>query len=130
MSADAATVMDRLDSFTEELDRLSNGLAQVERDLEPIEREYEQRLSGHEAGLWERHINDGEKFPPEKLRERLAVRAMQPELVGRRAGLIASRKRIEKRVATLKSEIDAQRSILSALKLEAEGSGAGLRRAA
>jgi hypothetical protein len=109
-----------LDKQARELDRLSKDLAGVERELEPIRREVEKHHSDFEIGLWHKHVSGGEKFPPEKLRERLSVAALDPALYGRFAALSASRKRMEQRIRDLKAAVDAQRSILSALKLEAE----------
>lgn len=122
--------LERLEAYAAELDGLSKDLADVERKLEPVTREYDDFMGDHEVGLWNRHVEDGEKLPPEALRARLAHREMPKELLGRYSSLTASRKRMEKRIGSLKSEIEAQRSILSALKIEAEASGAGLRRAA
>ncbi len=48
---------------------------------------------------------------------------MPPELFGRRTALVRSRDRMLQRIRTLKTEVEAQRSILSALKEEAMGSG-------
>lgn len=112
-------VMLRLDALATELGTVSNALAQVERDLEPVEREFRAFVDDYEIGLYEKSINeDGFKLPAEALRQKLAVRAMPPELYGRRTALVHSRDRATRRIATLKVEIDAQRSILSALKEE------------
>jgi hypothetical protein len=62
------------------------------------------------------------------MRERLGRRKMPPEMLGAQRIPESKRKRLEKRVSTLKAEMDAQRSLLSAYKVEAEASGAGLRR--
>lgn len=139
--SDAATCMERLDSYSLELDKLSNELASTERLLggwtNPdgqrvmgIEEEYETFLDRWETACWDRHEKDDAKLPAEKMRLRLARREMPSELLGKHTELLAKRKRIEKRISALKSEIEAQRSILSALKLEAEASGNGLRGAA
>ena len=139
--SDATTVMDRLDKLSEELDELSKGLAYTERllggyvdengeEIKGVEREYDDWLDVFEVGLWTAHTDEEAKLPSEAMRLRLARRQMPTDLLGRYSSLIAKRKRMEKRIGSVKVEIDAQRSILSALKMEAEASGAGLRRAA
>lgn len=117
---DAVTVISRLDDQALELDRLSRDLADVERRLEPAEVAYEEFMAAYEEGLWERHINEGEKFPPEKLRERMGRRAMDPDLLGRYVSLSNSRRRLKDRISSVKAGVDAQRSVLSALKTELE----------
>jgi hypothetical protein len=109
-----------LDGIARELDDLSGSLAGVERQLEPVESEYERFMASHEIGLWQAHIDHDAKLPPAGLRERLAHRDMPSELYGRHTALNASRKRMEKRIGVLKAASDAQRSILSALKVELE----------
>jgi hypothetical protein len=54
------------------------------------------------------------------MRLKLAHNEMAPELLGEWAALCASRDRMRKRITDLKSEVEAQRSILSSLKLEME----------
>lgn len=119
---DPITVMGDLEAHALELDKLSKELAQVERDLEPVTREYEEFMGAYEEGLWHQHMDLGAKFPAEALRTRMGHRAMAPELLGSYMGLLGSRRRLEKRVSTLKSVVDAKRSILSALKVELEAS--------
>lgn len=109
-----------LDGIAREMDALSASLAKLEREYEPVERAYEDFLSDFETGLWAKHIDDGDKFPPEKLRVQLAHRAMPTDLYGKYFAFTKSRKRMEKRIGALKSSCDAQRSILSALKMEME----------
>ena len=82
------------------------------------------------TGLWAKHIEDGAKLPSEEIRLRLARKDMPPKLLGEYTDLKAQRKRLENRIRDIKTQVEAQRSILSALKTEAEASGAGLRRAA
>jgi IS4 transposase len=128
--SDAASAMDALDLHAGELDSLSKLAAEVERELEPIEREYQDFLDVFEVGCWDRHVKDGDKLPSEAMREKLARRELPTVLLGKYSELTSRRKRIEKRIAALKTQISAQQSILSAHKLEAEASGQGLRRAA
>lgn len=130
MTLNPVAVMTRLDEHAIEMDRLSKQLAEVERQLEPVTLEYEEFVGAYEEGLWDRHVQDGAKLPAEALRKRMAHRAMPPELLGRFTALSNSRKRMEQRIASLKTEISAQQSILSALKAEAQASGSGMRSAA
>lgn len=107
-----------------ELDSLSKDLAGVERSLEPLTAEYEQHLGDFEAGLWVQYVEgaEGKMSLPgsEATRERMARRQMPTEFVGRYSALMASRKRLERRIASLKASVDAKRSVLSALKAEIE----------
>lgn len=109
-----------LDKIARELDQRSKQLHKVEADLEPIEIEYEAFMADFEIGLWQKHEDEGAKLPPEKLRVRLGHKAIDPVLYGRYVGLINSRKRLEKRISSLGKQADAQRSVLSALKVEME----------
>lgn len=116
--------MDRLEQLAEELDQRSLELADVERRLEPTELAYQAFVDEFEVGLWTKH-EDSEgktKLPSEAMRLKLAHKEMDPSLLGRYAGLLHSRKRLEKRIAALKVQVDAQRSILSALKTEMQAS--------
>lgn len=123
---DAMTALRRLNDLADELGRLSTHLARVERDLEPIEDEFTRHVDDFELGLYQRSIEeDGFKLPSEALRHKMAVRSLPPELYGRRTALVRSRDRMVQRIRDLKVEIEAQRSILSALKLEAEAAGVG-----
>lgn len=110
----------KLREAAEELDGLSRSLHRTERDLEPTEREYRQFVDDYEVGLWKQHQDEGRKLPSEALRVKLAEQAMDPALLGRYVGLVMARKRAEKRIKDLRSSVDAQRSILSALKVEME----------
>jgi chromosome segregation ATPase len=128
--SNAIACMEKLDGHSLELDELSKGLAETERKLEPVEKQYEAFLDDFETAAWDRHVKDDAKLPPKDMRLRLARREMPSDLLGQHSALHAKRRRIEKRIGSLKAEIDAQRSILSALKLEAEASGNRLGRAA
>lgn len=123
---DPVEVMGALDGFADELDTLSKSLADTERKLEPVEGEYEAWMAAYEEGLWEQHL-EGAKFPPEKLRQRMGHKAMPADLFGRYTQLLNSRKRMEKRIGSLKASVSAKQSILSALKAEAQATGSGLR---
>lgn len=122
--ATAQEALERLDEIVRELDQRSKELHGVEVSLEPVEIAYQAFVDDFEIGLWTRHEDDGAKLPAEKLRVKLAHKQMDPALLGRYVGLVNSRKRLEKRIGALKTQADAQRSILSALKTEVEASSA------
>ena len=123
---DPITVLHSLDAHARELDEISKILATVELELTPVTRQYEAFMADYDQGLWEQHV-DGAKLPSEALRARMAHRAMNPELLGHYLGLVSTRKRLEKRISSLKAIVDAKRSILSALKTELEAGGGNLR---
>jgi hypothetical protein len=130
--ASPLTAMTALDELRQELDWLSKKATEVERELEPVENTYQAYVDEFEIGLWTAY-EDSEykvKFPSEAMRLKLARKHMDPALLGRREGLLQARKRLEKRLDAVKRSIDAQRSILSALRSEAEATGSGFRRAA
>src|SRR5947209_10829810 len=112
-------VMERLSKLANDLDNYSRALGQVEAQLEPLEIAYEEHMADHELALWEAHNERGEKLPPQGLRDRMAYKALPYEMRQNRAVLLSKRKRMEKRLAAIKTEIDAQRSLLSALKAAA-----------
>lgn len=122
--ATAAEAMAKLDGLSVELGQRSTDLADVERRLEPVEDEYRAFVDNYEVGLWTRS-QDEESFrlPSAAMRLKLAERAMDPELLGRYVGYINSRKRLQQRIRDLKAQVEAQRSILSALKVEMEATG-------
>ena len=119
-SADPIIIIGKLQMMAEELDALSRKLADVERKLEPAEDAYEKFMDSYSEGLWIKHVRDGEKFPGEDMRLRLGRRSMPVEVLGAYAGLVASRKRLQSRIASLKASVSAQQSILSALRTEME----------
>jgi hypothetical protein len=111
-------VTSKLDQMAAELDELSKGLAITERKLEPMQTFYEEALDDFEVGCWDEHVKHETKLPPAEMRERLARRTMPDKILSERATLLAKRNRIEKRIKALGTAVDAQRSILSALKTE------------
>jgi hypothetical protein len=114
--------MTKLDELASELDTRSKELAQVERDLEPVEARYEAFIGEWEYSMWEEASVSDTKWPPERLRLRMAHRAMPSELLGAFSTGQAKRKRLERRIGSVKVMVDAQRSLLSALKVEMEAS--------
>jgi predicted nucleic acid-binding Zn-ribbon protein len=109
----------KLDQMAAELDDLSKKLTLVERKLEPVEQVVTEYEDDYEAAWWERQ-KAGEKLPPQPIREALCRTSMPEKLRGEHAALLASRKRLMQRIKHIGEGVDAQRSILSALKAEME----------
>jgi phosphoenolpyruvate-protein kinase (PTS system EI component) len=120
VSVGSTTVV--LTEISNELLTLSQALQQVEKRLEPLERSYEEDFADFEAGMFKRYEDGEGKWPGEETRERLYRRTMPQESRQELMRLQAARKRAEKRISSLKAAADAQRSILSALKVEMEAS--------
>jgi phosphoenolpyruvate-protein kinase (PTS system EI component) len=118
VSVGSTTVV--LTEISNELLTLSQALQQVEKRLEPLERSYEEDFADFEAGMFKRYEDGEGKWPGEETRERLYRRTMPQESRQELMRLQAARKRAEKRISSLKAAADAQRSILSALKVEME----------
>lgn len=106
----------------QELDDLSKHLTLVEKELGPLEAELTLHEEGFEASCWDRHVKEDEKLPPQKTREALARRAFDATKYSRILALRAARALTKRRIGDLKEIVDAQRSIVSALKLELEAS--------
>lgn len=128
--SDAIEPMLRLEEYADELDKLSKQLGTTERELVPVETDYETQRDSFETGLWEQHVTADAKLPAEAMRERLFRKQLDPGVLGEYTTLIRKRKRLQERISALKAAVSAQQSILSALKVEAEATGAGMRRAA
>lgn len=118
---DVGAALSRLDDYSRTLDDLSKALADCARKLEPVADEYQDFIDTHELGLYDRSESEDDfKLPSEAIRLKLALRAMPLELRGRYRTLKASQDRMTRRLGDLKALVDAQRSILSALKTEAD----------
>lgn len=123
--------LERLDRHAQELDTLSKTLAEVSCALESVEKEYSDFVDAYEVGLYLKCEEAGTRLPGEAMRLKLARREMSAVLLGRHDGLLRKRDRLRQRISDLKAEIEAERSILSALKTEMEAGGhRGFRRAA
>src|SRR5216110_1976611 len=100
MSAQPVTspsdAMRELQRLSKEVGSLASTLAEVNQALEPVQEQYEQFLDDFETGLWFKHETEGAKLPPEKMRLRLAHKAMAPELLGQYHGLTNKRDRLRK----------------------------------
>lgn len=114
--SDVLDAIRKLSESAAELDRLSGRLAQVERELEPLQAWYDDYSENFVAGLFE---DDSKRLPGEDVRRALVhkdMREKEPEKFGHRRKLASESARIEKRIKALNREVDAQRSILSAEK--------------
>jgi hypothetical protein len=114
---DAAEI---LISSARELDDLSKALMKSELELAPIERELEIFVSDFQVGLYDEHRARNERLPSAEIRLALAYRAFDRDRYNRYLALKAARVRARQRIGNLKGVVDAQRSILSALKIETE----------
>lgn len=105
-----------------ELDDLSKALMAAELELAPIERELELFVSDFQVALYDEHRARDERLPSSEIRLALAYRAFDRDRYNRYLALKAARVRARQRISDLKGIVDAQRSILSALKTELEAS--------
>lgn len=119
--SDVAEAIAKLREYADELDKLSKDLTAVEAQLEPVADKVQEFTDTYELGLYTRSTeDDAYKLPSEAIREKLARRALPPELYGQHVALLAGRDRMMKRIGHLKLLVEGQRSILSGLKSEAE----------
>ncbi len=129
--AEVIDATNRLDALARELGKRSEELAKAARTLDGyvdangervvgVQEQYEDWMDTFETGLYQKQEEGGSKMPSEAMRERLGRRDMPPQLLGAHRTLLAQRNRLEARIRDIKAEIEAQRSILSALKLEME----------
>lgn len=116
---DAAEI---LIASSHELDNLSKNLMNAEVELAPIERELEMFVDDFQVALYEEYREKGERLPASEVRLALAHRAFDRDRYNRYLALKAARVRARQRISDLKGIVDAQRSILSALKTEVEAS--------
>jgi uncharacterized protein (UPF0371 family) len=116
---DAAEI---LIASSRELDDLSKALMNSEKELAPIERELEIFVSDFQVALYDEHRSRDERLPSSEIRLALAYRAFDRDRYNRYLALKAARVRARQRIGDLKGIVDAQRSILSALKTELEAS--------
>jgi len=110
-------VIARLNRLSDELSDLSDWLHKAEVQLEGVSEQYEKFVDEYELGLLVKSEQSEYKLPAEKLRLKLARSKMDPDLLGKYIGLSKKRDRLETRIRNIRLEIDAQRSILSALKV-------------
>lgn len=117
---DVADAISALREYASELDGISRALSKIERDIEPVAERYQKFVDDFEIGLWTKSEDEGAKFPSAAMRLKLAHKAMDPALLGSYVGLVNARERGVQRLRAVKASVEAQRSILSALKVEAE----------
>lgn len=120
--SDVIDAIGKLREHAEELDGLSKALHLVEQELEPVQDAYDIWVDAFDVGLWVKHTDGGEKLPPAAMRTKLAHKQMDPVLLGRYVGLHRKRDELMRQIGIVKAMVDAQRSILSALKTEMEAS--------
>jgi hypothetical protein len=112
----------RLMAAADELDDLSKKLVEIERRLAPIELALTEFVEDFKVALWTKHIDDGEKHPPEETRAALAHRAFDRDRYHEALALRSARARAKGRLSDLREIVAAQRSIVSAAKTELEAS--------
>jgi hypothetical protein len=117
---DVAGQINRLRVAAEQLDTLSKEQDHVLARLEPLERRYELGLAEFEREQWRAHIFDGKKFPSERVRDAIYKGQVPEGFLTEIAALHSQRQRKDRQISNLRVQVDAHRSILSALKLELE----------
>jgi len=105
-----------------ELDDLSKRLNEIEMELGPLEAELTEWVEDYQAACWKAHVEDEAKLPSEAIRLSIANRSFDRAKYQRILVLRAGRSRRKRRISDLKEIVDAQRSIVSALKTELEAS--------
>lgn len=121
--SDPASVMVRLDELAHGLDTLSKELWKTEADRALAQDAYDDFIDDYLAGLAERADQEGKRLPGDKdTRLSMAHRAMPPEVLGNYRKHTREAEKLRRRIADVKAQVDAQRSILSALKAELEAS--------
>lgn len=112
-----------LDRLARELDNVSKALVKTEQLLEPVEEEYGAAIEAKLVALHDAALKDGSRVPRQEIVVAMARAEMPEQLRKNFDHLVALRRRGERRLSGLKATVDAQRSILSALKAELEATG-------
>lgn len=112
----------RLIRAASELDEISKALVQTEGAIEELEPLYQQWIEDFIAGLWDESVEEEKKFPPQDVRNAMAVKAMDPDLRRDYRACIRRRQKTKQRLTDLREIVAAQRSIVSAAKTEVEAS--------
>lgn len=116
-----------LDRISRDIGAKASELHEVNMEIEPLEAWWEEYLGDFEAAL----LASDRRMPSEKTRDRQCRRQLLRDETPLGQGtyadharyyfqLQAKRARLKERIANLKAEADAQRSVLSALKVELE----------
>jgi hypothetical protein len=112
----------RLIAAARELDDVSKALVQTENVIEDLEPRYQGWIEDFIAALWDECIDEEKKFPPQDVRNAMAVKAMEPDLRRDYRACIRRRQKTKQRLTDLREIVAAQRSIVSAAKTEVEAS--------
>ena len=110
----------RLIAAANELDAVSKALVQTENAIEQLEPQYQDAIEAFIAELWDECIREEMKFPPQDVRNAMAVKAMDPDLRRDYRAAIRRRQKTKQRLTDLREIVAAQRSIVSAAKTELE----------
>jgi predicted nucleic acid-binding Zn-ribbon protein len=111
-----------LERIARELDERSKSLWNTEIELSKIREVYDDEFAEYETEWYGRYKAGEDKWPGEETRHRVfrQEKLKGSEWVRRMLFLERKRDRLEDRIRTLGKEADAQRSVLSALKVEME----------
>jgi hypothetical protein len=105
-----------------ELDDLSRSLLTIEKELAALEVRMTVWEEDTHAAMWQKHMEDGDKLPPETIRIALAHQSFPAVDRQRLLTLKAARGRAKARISDLREIVAAHRSIVSAEKAELEAS--------
>lgn len=110
-------VIQTLNRLSGGLEQLGVELANIETELEPVQKAHDTFVEDFKAGLWEQHLaGELKRMPAEDVRLALAYKQMPTTLRGKFAGLKQRRERCLNAISRTRAQIEANRSILSALK--------------
>lgn len=112
----------RLIAAARELDDISKALVEVELEIEKTEPRYQDFIESFVADLWDECIQEEKKFPPQDVRNAMALKAMDPTVKADYRYLIHRRQKAKQRLTDLREIVAAQRSIVSAVKEEMNAS--------
>ncbi len=122
--SDPVEAKGKLRELADDLDACSKMMSRVNRELRPLQAQYDDFVCDFKAGLWAAHVNEDARLPSADMQLVLALREMPAEFRGKHYDLVGKRDNLRKRISDLKSEVDAWRSVLSADKTEMEAIGA------
>lgn len=116
-SHEPVQIIQHLNDLSSTLGRLGVELANIDTDLETAASAYDEFVENFKAGLWEKHLaGELKRMPAEDIRVALAHRAMPTDLLGSYKRLKGRKSRCEAAISRTKAQIEAKRSVLSALK--------------
>jgi hypothetical protein len=114
----------KLEEYAAELDLRSSELHDTQRAVDQWEPKFEEFIRDFEVAMYEEALAKQTRLPSESLRRQLALKAMPSGFREQYEAAVRKRDRLRKRIADLKSAVDAQRSVLSAEKVAMEAGGA------